>query len=215
MNRFKTILLLVSLTLIALGMGGCESPLDMLLGNSDGRTLEPVDSQSPDSQSAEPAGTQALTTANGGQVLQNEAAGIEIELPASWSQTNRLNNAAQLQAADSENQLYMIVVAEDAEPLMRLGLQENAQKYRALLAQELAVYDGESPTDVAFVGENFATQYEMRGRLANETPVVYLHTTVLSDDRYYQIVGWTTPEQYSAYRSELQTIADSFREIGS
>jgi hypothetical protein len=160
--------------------------------------------------STEAIGNQSLTSEG---ALINEEAGVLIEIPPSWSSDRDLNEAAVLQASDAENDLYLIVVAESASSLRRLGLEENADLYRNLLAQQLANAQGSSKTDVAFVGTNFAQQYEIRGSLADGTPVVYLHTTVVSEDAYYQIVGWTTPEQYPAYRSELQNITETFQEI--
>lgn len=215
MKRSWIISVLIPLAIVVVGAVSCDRILRSFQGNADDPTLVRVDSQSTPAEADQPVGTQALTTSGERRVLQNEAAGIEIELPGSWAETTGLNNLAELQAYDPESQLYMIVVAEEADSLMRLGLEENAARYRDLLAQRMAVYEGESKTDVAFVGNNFATQYEMRGRLANDTPVVYLHTTVVSENRYYQVVGWTTPEQYNAYRSELQNITETFRETGA
>jgi hypothetical protein len=214
MKRSWITSVLVPLAIVVVGAVSCDRILRTLRGDSDQATVVPVE-ESTTAEGDRPVGTQALNTNEGQRILTNEAAGIQIELPASWSEDPRLNQVADLQAADPENQLYLVVVAEEAEPLMLRGLDENAARYRDLLAQRLAVYEGESKTDVAFVGDNFATQYEMRGRLENNTPVVYLHTTVVSENRYYQVVGWTTPDQYEAYRSELQNIIDTFRESGS
>ena len=208
MRRPWILSVLLPVAFISLGTASCDGLLRSLSDTSDEPTLERVDNSSASDQ---PVGTQALTTTEGRRVLENDALGIEIVLPASWSDETGLNPVAELQASDRERQLYIIVVAEEADSMMRLGLEENAANYRELLAQRMTV-SGQSKTDVAFVGNNFATQYEMRGRLEDNTPVVYLHTTVVSEDRYYQVVGWTTPEQYETYRSELQAITDTFRE---
>lgn len=208
MKRSWTFSVLGPLLLIMVGVGSCDRILRTVRGGAGDRTVEPISDRSAEQR----VGTQSLTTDN---VLVNETAGISIELPNSWSSTEGLHNSAELQAADPEQQLYLVVVAEDADALRRLSLEEVSANYRKLLADQLAVYEGASETDVAFVGTNYASQYEMRGRLQNGTPVVYLHTTVVGDENYYQVVAWTTPEQYEAYRSELQTITETFRETGS
>lgn len=166
-----------------------------------------------------PTGTQVLTsTDNAGQVLRNETAGIAITLPASWESAPYLHDSAELEAADPVNELYLIVVVEEDPVLQRLSLRENAERYRQLLIDNLQSFEEQADTGEAFVGEGenlFARQFEIRGQLQDGTNVVYLHTTLVSGDRYYQIVGWTRQENYAAYRSELQAITDSFREISN
>lgn len=166
-------------------------------------------------RSGERIGSQRLTTDNGSNLLINEEAGIQLTLPSTWTEDLRLHDTAELQASDAQRRLYVVVVAEDKGPLRREGTDENAANYRSLLISKLQTFDDATPTDVAFIGEDFARQFEIRGRVTDETPVVYLHTTVDTLERYYQIVAWTTPEQYPLYKSELQTIADSFQEEDS
>lgn len=212
MKRPWNSVVLLPLLLMVTGLGGCNLRRS-LWGDPDARTIEPVESQSQNRRSdGSPVGTQTLTTDSD---LVNEAAGIRIKLPESWSPSDRLHDSAELEALEPRLQLYLIVVAEDGAALRQQGLPEIAANYRDLLARRLAVYESASPTDVAFVNRNFAEQYEVRGRLADNTPVVYLHTTVAGENGYYQIVAWTSPEQYEQYRPELQTITKSFREIGS
>lgn len=196
---------LLPLVLLALGASGC----DRLLRASGIRSGEPPVAEDPNAG----VGQQTLSNTEAGQLLENPEAGIQITLPATWQEDDRLHPSAELQASDPTNQLYLIVVAEEDETLARFGLPENSQRYRNLLANSLRSLDSQSATDVVFVGQDFASQYEVRGQLDDGSPVVYLHTTVVSGPRYYQIVGWTTPEQYGFYKSELQGITETFREI--
>lgn len=203
-------LLLASLGIVSVGTTGCES-LQQLLGINIGDAR--VDS---DTSSGERIGAQVLTTENGSNVLVNREAGIELTLPASWTEDMRLHESAELQASAPEQDLYIVVVAEEDESLLRFGLADNAERYRNLLISRLNAngrFTGQAATDTAFVGSNFANQSEIRGEVEDSTPLVYLHTTVVSEQRYYQIVAWTTQAQYNAYRSELQTITETFREI--
>ncbi len=214
MKRPWTFQILFPLVMLILLAVACDRILHNLRNNPEEATLQPVEETSPNASGTR---TQSSNTTNNGNstILLDSETGIEITLPASWSEDRRLNASAELQAADAANSLFLIVVAEDSPALMRLGLQENAARYRALLKDQMAVFESENPTEVAFIGDDFATQYEIRGSLAEGTPVVYLHTTVVTQQRYYQIVGWATPQQYETYRSELQTITETFREIDS
>ena len=51
---------------------------------------------------------------------------------------------------------------------------------------------------------------EVRGRIDN-LPVVYLHTTIEGAEHYYQVVAWTSAENYPSAKGELQTVIGSFR----
>lgn len=198
---------------LTLGVSGCDSLLQTLGIRTGEATID-----SPDDGSGERIGTQVLNTEGNSNVLTNSEAGIELTLPSTWEEDLRLHDSAELQASDPNQQLFIVVVAEDDESLLRFGLAENAERYRKLLISKLQAdgrFVSQSATDVAFIGDNFANQYEIRGAVQDNTPVVYLHTTVVSEQRYYQIVAWTTEDQYAFYQSDLQTITDSFRETDS
>ncbi|MEM6520064.1 MAG: hypothetical protein AAF722_12125 [Cyanobacteria bacterium P01_C01_bin.70] len=217
MKRPWTFQILFPLVMLVLLAVSCDRLLRQWNSDDEQPASQPVEEETAPAETApaEIAGTQTLNTTDSGQNLVNNAIGIQVTLPNSWSETSGLHESAELQAVDSGQDLYLIVLAEDAPALNRLGLRENAENYRSLLRSQLAVDDGEAPTEVAFVDDEFASQSEIRGRLADDTPVVYLHTTVVTEERYYQIVMWATPEQYQTYRSELQNITATFREIGS
>lgn len=192
--------------LLAVGLASCNGLL-FDYDRSEDTVEDPIDVEL-----TERIG-QTLNTDGDSRILFNEGAGIALTLPQAWSEDLRLHESAELQASDADNQLYMVVVAEDDTALNQLRLPENSENYRRLLISQMQDFDDQSKTDLAFIDSNFVSQYEIRGDVSEETPVVYLHTTVRADNRYYQIVAWTNPEQYSAYRSELQTITETFREI--
>jgi hypothetical protein len=204
MRSLRPISLFIILGITFLGTVGCQD-LQRAVGLGNGSAA--------DTEQGEGVGTQVLNATEEGQILTNEDAAVELTLPESWTEASQLHREAQLQAADPDNDLFILVLAERDESLLRFGLEENAERYRALLADRLASVESSTPTDVSFVGDNFASQHEIRGRLEDGTEVVYLHTTVVTEQGYYQVVGWTTPEQYSSYQSELETITDTFQEI--
>jgi hypothetical protein len=208
-SRWKFVLL-VPCGALLLGLSGCDWTLRTLGLKTDERTIESLEDPS-----GERIGTQALTTVGESRLLVNREAGIALTLPPSWSEAVGLHPTAELQANAPDQQLYMIVVTEADESVMDVSVEENAERYRALLIDNLGEFEGQSPTDVAFLDQNFARQYEIWGRLADGTPVVYLHTTVATPTHYYQIVGWTSPEQYEFYKSELQNITATFEETAS
>ncbi|MGF1521065.1 MAG: hypothetical protein ACFBSF_01925 [Leptolyngbyaceae cyanobacterium] len=210
---------LAPVAFLVLGLAGCDGWRIPGFG-TDVSVADPIDdplADTPEDAADEAIGAQPQNTGNNSTPLQNVETGIELTLPSAWAQDIRLHDSAELQASDVSNELYIVVVAEDDRTLNRLGLQENAARYRQLLINQLQSFQGQSPTEVAFIGEdtNFANQYEIRGTVDDDTSIVYLHTTVVTEDRYYQIVAWTTPEQYTVHKSELQAITDTFREMDS
>ena len=219
MKRLWTLSVLAPLGLIILGAAGCGRVSRFLNGPADEPAPVVIDSQTTEAGQASEAAeldpqtsaeAQELRTVGESQILSNALADIEITLSDNWSRAE-LHDSAELEAADLERQLYLVVVAEQDETLSTLALEEIAARYRALLKDQMAAYESESPTNIDFIGGDYAEQYEVRGRVDNDTPVVYLHTTVLSAGTYYHVVAWTTPEQYEAYRSELQEITETFR----
>ncbi len=200
---------LAPVSALLVGLTGCDSVLQAMGLRTDQTIAET--SATTDST----IGSQTLMTEGDRRVLANAEVGIELTLPASWSAASGLNKAAALQARDEANDLYIIVVAEDDATLQQSGVRDNAQRYRDLLIRRLQAngqFEGSVSTNVDFIGEDYANQSEIRGQLADGTPVVYLHTTVSTANRYYQIVAWTTPDQYSVFASELQRITETFQE---
>jgi hypothetical protein len=204
---------LIPMSALLLGLTGCDGILTTLgLRSPDRPTVSKV-GRTTANTSGERLGTQSLNVSGNSRKLRNEVADIELTLPATWNENLQLHDSSELQASDLGNQLFVIVVAEEDGVLLQRSLQDNANRYHQLLTSTMTSVDSQTTTEVAFVGENFANQKEIRGRIGNNIPVVYLHTTVVTGRRYYQIVAWTSPEQYSFYKSELQAITDTFREI--
>ena len=206
--------MLAPLGLIILSAVSCDRLFRSSQDTADESAPVAADNQAIENEDLEAqasAEAQALRTVGESQILSNALADIEITVSNSWSQAE-LHDFAELEAADPARQLYLVVVAEKDETLSSLGLKETAANYRTLLKDQMVAYESESPTNIDFISGDYAEQYEVRGRVDNDTSVVYLHTTVLSDEgTYYQVVAWTTPEQYEAYRSELQEITETFR----
>jgi len=221
MKRPWTAQILLPLVILVSLAVSCDRLLRNLRGEPDQATVQPIEDTTATEDTAATEDTTATedvgnpATTESGQTLTHAPTGTAITVPDSWTNVTGLHDAAELQAADVSNELYLIVVSEASPILRRAGLPENAAQYRALLKDQLAAFDSESPTGVDFIDGEVASQYEIRGQLADGTPVVYLHTTVVTPARYYQIVGWAPPAQFEAYRSELQNITSTFREISS
>ncbi len=181
----------VLLGLMITGLGGC-----FLRPSQDTSTVDAID--------------QPL---DGPSRLENQQTNVAITVPAEWTKAgNSLRSSADIYASYPLQSMYASVLSESSGVLDQFSLEDNADKYRWLIAEELSTYEGATRTEVNRVNGAPAVQYEIRGRV-DGVPVVYLHTTIEGTERYYQVVGWTTAERYEENRAGLQEIISSFETI--
>jgi hypothetical protein len=153
-------------------------------------------------------------------VLVSSDGRSSLTLPPSWTPQSDLHDSAELQAANTTQQLYVIVLSESKttlqteKPDVDWTLETHAQTTRQLLEEPLQatgeIQVGE-PVPLT-VGDYPALQYDLRGTLG-DLEVVYFHTTVETPTRFHQILGWTVPAQLEEYQGELEQVIQSFQEV--
>jgi len=145
--------------------------------------------------------------------LENQQRNVAITVPAEWEKAgNLLRDSADIYASYPLQAMYASVLSESSDVLDQFSLEDNADNYRWLIAEELSTYDGATKTEVNQINGDPAVQYEIRGRV-DGVPVVYLHTTIEGAGRFYQVVGWTTAERYEENKAGLQEVIRSFEVI--
>ena len=150
---------------------------------------------------------------NGRKLLENEDQGVQLTVSEGWNNVQELRPDADLYVAHEEREMYVLVLADARRSEVgNFDLADNSATYRRTLAGELSQVQPQAVTGVTSVNGLDAVQYEVRGRVDN-VPIVYLHTTVEGEVNYYQVVAWTTAEDYSAARPDLQAVIESFRGI--
>ncbi len=157
---------------------------------------------------------QADGTATATQLADNRNR-FQIEIPPGWQNAaGELHRDAEIQATNSDQGLYVIVLAEDSTTrLNTFDLSENASIYRRFIVDGLSSISASTSTEVTSIGEHDAIQYEISGTL-DGSPVTYLHTTIRSDNRYYQVLAWTDQARYDdSLRQLFQGITDSLTEL--
>ncbi len=140
---------------------------------------------------------------------------FQIEIPPGWQDAaGELHSDAEIQATNRNQGLYVIVLAEDSTTrLNTFDLSENASIYRRFIVDGLSSISASTSTEVTTIDENDAVQYEISGTL-DGSPVTYLHTTVRSDRRYYQVLAWTDQARYDdSLRQSFQAITNSLTEL--
>ena len=180
------------LGVLILGLGSCFSRSDDSAPATTGDTLaQRVDEPS---------------------LLTNQQTNVKITVPANWvSAGDDLRGSADIYASYPAEELYASVLSEGGTVLDQFSLEDNADQYRWLIEEEMgSAYEGATRTNVKQIDGSPAIQYEIRGQV-DGAPVVYLHTTVKGDNRYYQVVGWTSADRYAANKEALQSIIRSFQ----
>lgn len=191
LNVLKTPPILALSALLLLGTTGCYR-----LGD---RTKDVINSIS------------VQNLSNGGKRLANEESNVELTLPQGWVDVQNLRPDADLYAAREDRTMYVMVLADPrVSEVGSFVLSDNATQYLSFLDRGLTQEQAEVPTSMTSLNGMKALQYEVKGQVDN-VPVVYLHTTVEGSTNYYQVVAWTTADNYSAAKGELQTVIQSFR----
>lgn len=187
------------LSLIGVGLISCSR------GGSEQTEASPVASPSPTPVSlpAPPSLDRVIVSTDGA---------MQLTLPNGWQPEKALHDEAQLQAYDPKKETFAIVLAEDRAKLPAdLTLEKHSDLTRGVLVGNLTDPEVTQPTPLIRVGDYPAIQYKIAGKIQG-LDVVYLHTTVETDDRFHQILVWTAPPQFPPNEAELQRIIGSFRE---
>lgn len=149
-----------------------------------------------------------------GRTLRDASQRVQVQLPRGWepAPSGTLHDSADIYARNVDERLYLLVVSENDSNVQRFGIDDNAHEYRMLLANALDSPPELTRTDVNEINGHSAVQYEISGRV-DGVAVVYLHTTVVVEDTYYQIVTWTEESRFPIAEEEFQEVIGSFRTI--
>jgi|GEM_PF-2955695 len=130
----------------------------------------------------------------------------QVVLPKGWEAEPELNPVAQIQAANRQQQMYLIVRAQPRADLEDMTKEEFSERSRAQLKAQLTEVEEVGPSEaITQVGAFDAVQYEIRGA-NNEISVVYLHTTVETPERFTQILTWTSPTDFARNEAAMQEL---------
>ncbi|NET35264.1 MAG: hypothetical protein F6K19_25090 [Cyanothece sp. SIO1E1] len=136
----------------------------------------------------------------------------QIMLPAGWGSTRKLHPSAEIQAANIEDEMYLLVLSENRDNLPEQTIQDHSESYRKFLTDGMRYLQSQTYTKGGDINGNLAVQHEIRGALEGRS-LVYLHTTIKAEDAYYQIVAWTSSSRYERNKSELEKIINSFKTV--
>jgi hypothetical protein len=157
-------------------------------------------------QLAPEPGEEALT-----KTLVSDDARLSIRVPSSWVESDRLFKGASLQAEHEFEELYVVLVMNEAVDLdPSVGLQAFARLTREGILDSLEngrVNRG--PVDLT-IGGRQPVQVELEGA-ADGVRIVYVHTSIEVPEGFVEVIAWTLPSLIDETRPLLQTISGSVR----
>jgi hypothetical protein len=145
-----------------------------------------------------------------GQVISSDDGKIQVVVPKNWKVENDLNDSADLQVANTSEENYLIVLSDLKSELGDFTIEKHAELTRGFIEDGITVNSISDGTKLT-INSKPAIQYEIRG-VVNEIDVVYLHTTIETQDYFHQLIAWTLPSEFSTNGPILQSVINSFQE---
>ncbi|MGG6293426.1 hypothetical protein ACQ4M4_03295 [Leptolyngbya sp. AN02str] len=147
-----------------------------------------------------------------GSVFESTDKSSQIARLPGWVVEEGLNPSAQIQAANPEAQIYLIVLSQNKADLGGITKEEHSELARQVLTSQLSKFETMGPSDTLTQVSGYpAIQHTIYGSL-NDINVVYLHTTVETPNKFVQILSWTPPADFARNEPQMQQIVQSFRE---
>jgi hypothetical protein len=143
-----------------------------------------------------------------GIVILGKDGRMRITAPHGWRAEKDLNPNADLTACDPPQQVCVMVFEDDKAVTGPITLARFSRVARGQVLKNLRA-SSEGPEASLRVGGHPALQYELRGG-ADRFELVYLHTSVETPRRFYQVMGWTSSAFYPREKAVLASIAASF-----
>ena len=149
-----------------------------------------------------------------GTMLVSRITPVRLGLKGGWqaAPAGSLNPSADLEAVNSDQNLFLVVLGEDRAAVAPGTLDEQATNYLQILKSGFTqMIDDEARTKVESINNFPAVQYEVRGNVG-QNPVAYLHTTIEMGDHYYQVVVWTPDDLRMANADAMESVVKEFSE---
>lgn len=146
-----------------------------------------------------------------GVVMTSTDGRSQLTVPTDWSSRTDLNDVAILQAANLAKEQYVIVIDDNKADFTNATLNDHSQITSQLIVDGLTSPQITQPVPVTINGYA-ALQREIHGSFDNIN-VVYLHTSIETPTRFYQVLTWTLKSKYAENRSIFEQVTQSFQEI--
>lgn len=156
------------------------------------------------------AGCKQLQSLKGPTVLKSADGKFQLTVPAGWQENPSLNDKADIKAASTLEEMYVIVINEAKVDFTDdMTLDQFTTITRDSMISNLASPDASPPVPVTING-NAGRQYEIQGAIKN-VKLAYLVTNVETAAHFHQIIAWTLRSRIDKNQTTLQKVVETFR----
>lgn len=156
------------------------------------------------------AGCRQLSRIGNPTVLKSRDGKFQLTVPAGCRENAKLNDEAEIRAANLVDEVYVIVLTEAKTDFSDdMNLDEFTRITRDSLSSKLKETVATQPVPVTISG-NSGRAYEVDG-VVDRVKLTYRVATVETPDHYHQVITWTLQSRKDENRATLQQIIDSFR----
>jgi hypothetical protein len=132
-----------------------------------------------------------------------------VTVPKDWSELKDLNDAAELQAGNRSKEQYVMVLSESKSDFDGMTLSQHHQLTRNAMLRKMTDPKASEPVEGTINGHN-ALQDEIGGT-QDGVNIVFLHTTVEGDEKFHQILAWTSKSRWDEQKEKLREVTRTFR----
>jgi len=136
---------------------------------------------------------------------------ISIVIPKSWSRLRNLDKDAVIQAGNPVNNEYLVIYQIDKAKIPGISAQDIVYSVAKEISADLKEAKLGDPSRLDINGMK-ANRIEVHG-FENNISLSYLFSVVDSNKYYYNVLTWTTGENYSASKAELIKVVGSLKRI--
>ena len=146
------------------------------------------------------------------QVMTSTDGTYQLTVPGNWTKQTDLNSIATLQAANTKEELYVIVIKESKTDFPANANVGTVAELARENLRKTVITPIISEAVPASIGSYPARQFEVSGTVSG-VQAKYLYGVVETTGYYYQIMTWTLAPRFDANKSKMQDVINSFKEI--
>jgi hypothetical protein len=148
------------------------------------------------------------------QVMTSTDGTYQLTVPGNWTKQTDLNSAATLQAANTREEVYVIVIKESKADFPKSSNAGTVTELaRDSMRTTLTGAQVSEPTSVTINGYP-AKQFDVSGTVSG-VQAKYLYAVVETSGYFYQVMTWTLTPRFNDNKAKLQEVINSFKETSA
>lgn len=153
--------------------------------------------------------TPSIRATGSAKVVEVPESDLSLTLPGHWVELSELNEEATLSTGNTAKEEYLIVIPEN-----KIDFDGSLEDFSKITAS--GIFDNLTNSSISepkplLIQGLSAIQYEISGTI-DHTKVSYLHTSVIGEKYFYQVLGWTVLSRKSQAFDVFHEVINSMEE---